>query len=452
MIRKGKRAKRYKFTFVAAAVIVTLVLALLGALIWLYMAANASYVEPPEEPVDVAIIDPNADEDEPQEEDKPDGVLTRKEDAYTFIVAGKQSIGYLTDTMILVYFCPSENALNLMQIPRDTFIDIGYPSSKANALYAYGQGPLMKSALSEAFGIEIDNYAVIGLESFRNIVDLLGGVEIDVPFDMDYEDPAQDLYIHIDKGLQVLDGEQAEGFVRFRYGYNNMDLGRLDAQKMFLTAMAKTMIQPENIAKLPSMFNEVFKNLKTDMPASEMLSMATSALGIPLENVRMFTLPGEPWYHSGESGLTAYKEETMYMINNYFNPYDEMITDAKIVEYGREYVGEILLDGQSLIEIDEDAPDFSLNPKWDWEEYLAQVTGANEPEEDDTESDADADNETEGDSEGDVDSEPTQPSEPTEPTEPTEPEEPSEPTTPEGDGNVIPGGEVLYPTGGGPQS
>ncbi len=301
--------------------------------------------------------------------------MVRRDDTHIFIVGATDSEGYRTDAMLLVFFEPSADKLNVLQVPRDLFIEAGNASNKANTLNAYGGGELMKSAMSSAFGIPIDNYVVVSIDVFKQLVDEIGGVEIEVPFDMDYEDPYQDLYIHLDKGLQVLNGEQAEGFVRYRFGYVNMDFGRMNAQKMFLAAAAKELIEPANMLKVPGLIDIVFKNMKTDLTAGEMLSHATSALTVPLENIRIFTTPSESWYYDGESGLTVYKDEIMYIINNYFSPYDELITNATIVEYGRDFNSEFNLDGDSLVDIDEERPLFYLDPKWNWEEYLAAQKG-----------------------------------------------------------------------------
>ncbi len=326
-----------------------------------------------------------------------DPSMVRREGTYCFVVGATDNEGYRTDTMMLVFFEPAKQVLNILQIPRDLLIETGHASNKANALYAYGKGALMKSALSSAFGIPIDDYVVINLTCFRTVVDKLGGVELDVPFDMDYEDPDQDLYIHLKQGLQTLDGKEAEGFVRYRYGYVDMDFGRMNAQKMFLAAMAKTVTKPAGITKVPGLIDTVFKNMKADLTASQMLSYATKALKIPLENIRIFSLPSESWYYDGESGLTAYRTETMYIINNYFSPYDGLIENATLVEYGRKYNTEFNLDGNTLVEIDENRPTFYLNPKWDWQEFLAHQQGTAVTEQDGQEDDTTIDTTPESD-------------------------------------------------------
>lgn len=374
--KKGKKeaakpSKKSRAKKIALYLLLGIVVIFCGVLFSVYRSAAGAYDPGESTPASAGALGKKARERAVQ----ADPSMVRREGTYCFVVGATDNEGYRTDTMMLVFFEPAKQVLNILQIPRDLIIETGHDSNKANALYAYGKGALMKSALSSAFGIPIDDYVVINLTCFRTVVDKLGGVELNVPFDMDYEDPDQDLYIHLKQGLQTLDGKEAEGFVRYRYGYVDMDYGRMNAQKMFLAALAKTVTKPLNAVKVPGLIDTVFKNMKTDLTASEMLSYATKALKIPLENIRIFSMPSESWYYDGESGLTAYRTETMYIINNYFSPYDEMIENATLVEYGRKYETEFNLDGNTLVEIDENRPKFNLNPKWDWQEYLRKQQG-----------------------------------------------------------------------------
>lgn len=302
---------------------------------------------------------------------------TRKENVHTFLLGGTDKDGYRTDAMLLVYFAPDEGVLNIMQIPRDLFVETGGDSRKANALYAYGRGPLMVSVMSETLGIEIDHYIVINLSCFRQLVDQLGGVTVNVPVNMDYEDPYQDLSIHLTKGEHTLNGKQAEGFVRFRYGYADMDIGRMKAQQIFISAMAKTVLEPSNALKIPGLISTVFDNMRTDVTVNSMLAYATQALKLSMEDVRLFTMPSESWYDKGESGLTAYRAETLYMISNYFNPYvgNDILVEGTLQELGRTGDADINLHGRTLVEIDENHPKFYVNPSWDWQSYLSAQQG-----------------------------------------------------------------------------
>ena len=92
---------------------------------------------------------------------------------------------------------------------------------------------------------------LVSLDAFVDIVDLMGGIEFDVPMDMFYEDPSQDLYIDLKAGLQKLDGYEAMGLVRFRKGYVDQDLGRVDIQRQFISACMDQWLTISNIGKVP---------------------------------------------------------------------------------------------------------------------------------------------------------------------------------------------------------
>ena len=145
--------------------------------------------------------------------------------------------------------------------------------------------------LSAALGITIDRTLHLSPSAFRAIVDAIGGVEIDLPRDLDYEDPAQGLKIHLKAGKQTLDGEAAEQFVRYREGYAQGDLDRLDAQKLFLSALFSKLsgLGPIQAARLAMrMRGEVDGNFE----ASEILSLSRELLSISPENVFFVTAPG----------------------------------------------------------------------------------------------------------------------------------------------------------------
>ncbi len=157
-----------------------------------------------------------------------------------FLLLGCDASGMRTDSILLVSVNETQSQANIIQIPRDTYAeytdrDYKKLNGAMSALGARG----MKDFLSAALGVKIHYFVVLKLAFFRDLVDAIGGVDVDVPMDMEYEDPAQDLIIHLPQGRTHLDGEQAEQFVRYRSGYADADLGRLDAQKLFLRAFAK---------------------------------------------------------------------------------------------------------------------------------------------------------------------------------------------------------------------
>ncbi|MBR7033603.1 MAG: LCP family protein [Clostridia bacterium] len=236
-----------------------------------------------------------------------------KGDSYNFLVLGRDRMAFLTDVMMIINVDTANNSMAVMQLPRDTYISGGYPTSKLNAVFStyyskylnnfgtdtqeaekYALGEF-KTLLSQSLCININYAAILNLEGFKNIVDILGGVDINVQNGMFYSDPYQGLYIDIPAGWQHLNGEQAEGFVRFRSGYATADLGREDAQKQFLFALfskIKSTISITEIPRLTQLANEVYANLVTDISAADTVFFAKCLIGIDTSSIKMFTIPG----------------------------------------------------------------------------------------------------------------------------------------------------------------
>ncbi|MGI6743132.1 MAG: LCP family protein [Eubacteriales bacterium] len=266
------------------------------------------------------------------------------EDRYNFLILGKDKVAYNTDVIMILNFDVKTGAINILQIPRDTMFRINGNRHKANALYAvyynyankigesdpvsYGLQSLADT-IEQNLKIKIDFWALCTLDGFGEIVDALGGVEMNVPFDMDYEDPDQDLYIHIKEGKQVLDGETAQYFMRFRSNYIEGDIGRVKAQKLFFSALMKTFKEKFTIAMIPDLAKAVFQNIKTSIEYQYLGYFARKALGADLSTLKMITLPGEAiqtgsgaWYY------VTKRADARAIVNLYFNVFDQQITDA----------------------------------------------------------------------------------------------------------------------------
>jgi len=132
------------------------------------------------------------------------------------MLLGVDKDGTRTDVMIMGHLNLVDKSITMIQIPRDTYVpDNGRRDKKINSAYASGVDTTFKE-VEMVTGVEVDKYVKIDTSQFRNIIDEMGGIDYDVPIDMHYDDPTQDLHIHIDKGYQTLDGAKAEQFVRFR--------------------------------------------------------------------------------------------------------------------------------------------------------------------------------------------------------------------------------------------
>ena len=253
-----------------------------------------------------------------------DGHLT---DSATILIAGTDESGINTDTLMLLNIDRGEKQLSLMSIPRDTKVNSSYYPHKINGAYAAnGSGEKgmfwLCDYVRQCVGFQPDGYILVDLDCFIELVDLFGGVEFYVPMNMDYEDPAQDLYIHLREGLQTLDGNNAMGVVRFRKGYDMQDLQRVNVQRDFIMAALTQWKSLSNIPKAPKALSILDEYCLTDLSTSNLLWMAESLLICGTDDMMMTTIPHtlgtEYVYIRGDE---AYLE----LLNKYFNPYENPI-------------------------------------------------------------------------------------------------------------------------------
>ena len=206
----------------------------------------------------------------------------------------------------LMFLNLSEDKVSLLSIPRDTRVYIerhGY--QKINAAYAHGGEKLTRSTLEDFLGVDVDRYVKINTSEFVKLIDVIGGIDIFVEKPMDYEDPWDDnggLYIHLDEGLQHLNGEDAIKFVRYRDSEG--DAGRVRRQQTFMKACAERLSDPSIILKLPEIFSMVMNAVETDLTSSEMLAIAgTLKSAESSHHVKTGTVPGYWQYIDGVSYL-----------------------------------------------------------------------------------------------------------------------------------------------------
>ena len=220
-----------------------------------------------------------------------DGDLTA-ERAYNVLLLGTDREAGLADVMMLVRLDLAHSKAFIMQIPRDTYAEYTDASyKKLNGAYLTLGAEGTCTFLAEAFGINIDRYIVTGLDSLCAAVDAVGGVDVRVPCDMRYRDSAQGLYIDLKAGVQHLDGALAEQFLRFRSGYIEGDIDRMDAQKIFLAAIAKKIKENISLAMAYRLL-EAADGVETNFSATELLELALSTSDIDGEDVQVATLPG----------------------------------------------------------------------------------------------------------------------------------------------------------------
>ena len=255
--------------------------------------------------------------------------LTRKRGCSTILLAGTDASGDRTDTLMLLNVNRKSGKVSLMSIPRDTKVNSTYTPHKINGAYiANGKGEEGMNALleyvSECMGFRPDGYMLIDLNVFVELVDLMGGVRFDVPCNMYYNDPTQDLYINLTAREQTLNGEQAMGLVRFRSGYAMADLQRVNVQRDFLSAAMHQWLSVKNLLRLPKALKLLMDNTFTDLSMENLLWLGESVLLCGTGDMQMMTIPN--YLSDGGEYVIINGNELLPIINESFNPYEKDVT------------------------------------------------------------------------------------------------------------------------------
>lgn len=269
-------------------------------------------------------------------------ILDRSDDGkINILVVGVDKDGVRSDVNMLFSLNTKEKTINLMSIPRDTRVEWENGShGKINASIGKENGEeLLIEKVKELTGMPIHNFCKVNFEGLRNIIDILGGVEFDVPMDMDYDDPAQDLHIHLKKGTQVLNGADAEGLLRYRKGYATGDLGRIDMQQEFLKALIDQKLRFKYIFKAIPVAKEIRENLETDMSVTYMLKCAWQFRDSDNVTFESYTLPGEPKMISGVSYYICDEDATETLVRTQFG-----YSDGESADTGSDPINEKVID------------------------------------------------------------------------------------------------------------
>ncbi len=203
-----------------------------------------------------------------------------------------------SDTLMVAMLNLKEKSIQVISIPRDTRVRIEGISYKTRINHSHSLGgvDLTRKTVEELLGIPIHNYVETNFEGFKNIIDDLGGVDLEVEKRMYY--PAEG--INLRKGFQHLDGEDALGYVRFRSDGKG-DLPRIKRQHKFLSALSEQVLRPKTLLKLPKIVGELHNNINTDMSVKDMLVLSGEFKNVKSENVRFTDIPGAPKYVNGAS-------------------------------------------------------------------------------------------------------------------------------------------------------
>ncbi|MCK8826954.1 LCP family protein [Natroniella acetigena] len=231
-----------------------------------------------------------------------------------------------SDTILLVSLDLTTNQVGVISIPRDTRVKLADRDSyhKVNAAYAYGGVDLTKKTVEEFLDVSIDHYLKVDYQGFIDVVDALGGVELEIEQDLYYVDRADDLYIDLKAGTRKLNGEESLKYVRFRDNQLG-DIGRVQRQQGFLKAAVDQVLSSQTILRLPGLIKEVNNAVMTDLKLTEKLQLASIINQFSLEQVQMELLPGIPNYIAGVSYWVPLEQkiealvDAMFNKRNYFN-------------------------------------------------------------------------------------------------------------------------------------
>lgn len=216
------------------------------------------------------------------------------------LLMGVDQEGMRTDVLVLAHINPREKKVNLLSIPRDTLVDIDCDGrevcvtpDKINHSHAYGGVDLTVNTVENFLGIKVDGYVKVNFEGFQQLVDGLGGVDILIDKDMNYEDPYANppLKIHFSASDQPqhLEGKQALEYVRYRG--NTGDIGRIEHTKRFFQAVASK-ADSVGAIKLASLAPGMIQYVKTEIPLSTAVRLAKLAPEVKIDQIRMETIPG----------------------------------------------------------------------------------------------------------------------------------------------------------------
>ena len=263
--------------------------------------------------------------------DGADSLGARKDGSSTILLIGTDEGGTRTDTLMLMNVNTSDKQVSLVSIPRDTRVNGSYSVPKINGVYGINGGgeegmEMLQQRVKESIGFWPDGYIMVNLDSFVDLVDIMGGVTFNVPQDMYYNDPSQDLYIDLKAGEQKLNGTEAMGLVRFRSGYATADLGRVDVQRDFVSAAAKQWVSPTLVFKTPQLVAWLGGNVETDLNVKELSWLAWAMLRCDLDNIQTETLPGTATTISGGSYYLLDPYTVPDTVNRCINPYERDIT------------------------------------------------------------------------------------------------------------------------------
>lgn len=240
----------------------------------------------------------------------------------------------MSDTIVVAQYDPKTQQAALLSIPRDTFvgnnINRATASDKINSKYSHGETPQETiDAVNELTGLNIKYYILVDTKALNKLVDVIGGLDFNVPMDMNYDDAGQNLHIHLKAGQQKLTGNQVEQLVRFRHNNNGSsyykvygvgeDFGRMKTQRDVIISLGKQSLKLKNVTEIFKIIDILKSYVKTNINLDEIKDYVPYAIEMNMDNIKTGQLPGR----DGPSNIGVYvfvpdKEETKELVNELF--------------------------------------------------------------------------------------------------------------------------------------
>ena len=352
-----RRKNEHNKKRIAINVILSVVLCISILLTSFSVLANSDFLRK-------SIIDRN--------EDKSDGfeeiVKSDNEDLAYFLIAGVDLSESLTDIIMVACYDLNYNKVSIMQIPRDTYVGSDVRTGKINAVYGSareGESNIkaLMRCINQKLGLPIDHYITITVDGTEDIIDAIGGVDINLDFQYKLVDDSvsPEEVNYVGPGTVHLDGQWCTALIRHRKSYSQGDLGRMKAQRSIYAAILKKITTELSLSAVTKIATNCMDDISTDLTLSEVLAYAEKAYSLSLEDVTIMSVPGQSQYASPTGQRLSYysihAEAYAGMLDEYFFPYTETVTDPnKFLDYQLHYsysVGyEQFLQGGTLSDFD----------------------------------------------------------------------------------------------------
>lgn len=271
----------------------------------------------------------------------------RNENKFTFLILGLDDGDYNSDVIMVMSFDTEEQTIEVVNIPRDTLVNVEWGIKKANSILAnmrieYSSEPnrdkrevmamdAAKGRFADILGFEVDFWVTVNMRGFAALIDAIGGVDFNVPVRMDYHDPYQNLHIDYARGMhRGLSGRQALEILRYR-GYGSADIGRISTQQQFLKAVIEQMLAKRSSINITDLAEVFFKHIKTDISLLDLVWFGKEFIKLTSDSINFQTMPGDNMDYVGrDSYVTIYLDDWLEVINTKLNPFSQEVTENDV--------------------------------------------------------------------------------------------------------------------------